>query len=135
MHKNKTFASFLASVLGGFGMHRFYLYGKKDVGGWIHLLTVPLSLISIIAGGNRPILLLASLFALSVLSGFLEALIIGVTPDEKWDALHNADSGRHSISGWPLALLLVLTLGIGAIMAIAMLARTFDLLYTGGAYG
>lgn len=112
-HKNKTLATFLSAVFGGLGIHRFYLYGKKDVWAWVHVL----------------------LFPFSVFAGFLEALIIGLTPDEKWDALHNRDSGRQSSSGWPLALLLVLTFAGGATALIAAIARAFDLLFTGGAYG
>jgi hypothetical protein len=69
------------------------------------------------------------------LCGFLEALVIGLTPDEKWDAKHNPTSGKKSESHWVLALILVLTLGIGAMSVIALLARSFDLLFTGGAYG
>jgi TM2 domain-containing membrane protein YozV len=112
-HKNKTFATLLAFALGGLGAHRFYLYGKKDRWAWVHVF----------------------LFPLSVYAGFIEALVLGLTPDEKWDAEHNPASGRQSESGWPLVLLLVLTLGVGAVAVIATLARTFDLLYTGGAYG
>jgi hypothetical protein len=112
-HKNKTLATLYASLLGGLGIHRFYLYGKKDIWAWVHV----------------------ALFPLSVFAGFLEALVIGLTPDDKWDAAHNRDSGRQSDSGWPLAVLLVLTFGGGAIALIAAIARTFDLMFTGGAYG
>lgn len=112
-HKNKTFSTLLAAVLGGLGAHRFYLYGKKDVWAWVHLVFFPVS----------------------VYAGFIEALTIGLTPDDKWDARHNGGSGKQSASGWPLILLLVLTLGFGATAVIATLARAFDLLYTGGAYG
>jgi hypothetical protein len=134
-HKNKTLATFLASVLGGFGTHRFYLYGKKDMGGWLHLVTVPISILAIATGGDRPAIFLAGAFVLSMLSGFIEALVIGLTPDDKWDALHNVNSGKLSSSDWPLAILLVLTAGGGATAVIAAIARSFDLLYTGGAYG
>jgi hypothetical protein len=58
-----------------------------------------------------------------------------LTADEKWDATHNAKSGQQSDSGWPLAVLLVLAFGTGAIAVIAAIARTVDLLFTGGAYG
>jgi TM2 domain-containing membrane protein YozV len=112
-HKNKTLATLLAALFGGLGAHRFYLYGKKDGWAWVHL----------------------ALFPLSVFPAFIEALVIGLTPDEKWDAIHNSHSGRQSSSGWPLALVLVLTFGGGAIATIAAIARAFDLLYTGGAYG
>ncbi|RZI40661.1 TM2 domain-containing protein [Herbaspirillum sp. HC18] len=112
-HKNKTLATFLAAFFGSLGFHRFYLYGKKDKWAWMHVLFFPLS----------------------VFAAFIEALVIGLTPDDKWDAAHNLGSGRQSDSGWPLVLLLVLTFGGGAIAVIAAIARTFDLLYTGGAYG
>lgn len=112
-HKNKTFATFLAALFGGIGLHRFYLFGKKDIWGWIHVV----------------------LFPVSIFAAFIEALVIGLTPDDKWDAVHNARSGQTSQSGWPLAVLLVLTFGGGAIAVIAAIARTFDLLFTGGAYG
>jgi TM2 domain-containing membrane protein YozV len=112
-HKNKTLATLFAFVLGGLGAHRFYLYGKKDTWAWAHLF----------------------LFPLAVYAGFIEALVIGLTPDEKWDATYNRDSGQQSESGWPLAVLLVLTVGLGAFAVIATIARVVDYLYTGGAYG
>jgi len=112
-HKNKTFATLLAALLGGLGLHRFYLYGKKDKWAWAHIL----------------------LFPLSIYARFIEALVIGLTQDDKWDEMHNRDSGRQSRSGWLLAVLLVLTAGGGAIVVIASLARVVDYLYTGGAYG
>ena len=134
-HKNKTFATFLASFFGGFGAHRFYLYGTKDFWAWAHFATLPLSALAIATGSARPWLFLGMFFVLSVLAGFLEALVIGLTPDEKWDARHNPFSGKESDSGWPVVLLLVLTMGAGTTVLIATMARTFDLLFTGGAYG
>ena len=112
-HKNKTLATLLAAVLGGFGAHRFYLHGRKDRRAWLYVL----------------------LFPLSVFAGFIAALVIGLTPDERWDAQHNADSGRSSESGWTVILIVIATFGIGTTLLIAAIARTFDLLYTGGAYG
>lgn len=134
-HKNKTFTTFLAAVFGSLGVHRFYLYGRKDLFGWLHLLTVPVSLLAIELFKNVHPLFAGMLFILSILCGFLEALVIGLTPDDKWDEKHNTASGKKSESHWILALLLVLTVGIGAMSLIALLARSFDLLFTGGAYG
>jgi hypothetical protein len=72
---------------------------------------------------------------LSWLVGFGEALILGLTPDEKWDARYNAHSGRRSASHWFVVLLVVLTMFVGTTALIATISRLFDLLYTGGAYG
>lgn len=134
-HKNKTFATFLAAVTGGFGFHRFYLHGKTDRWGWLHFLSAPVSAMAVATGGDRPAMFMALPFIVSVLSALIEALVIGLTPDDKWDASHNPASGRQSDSRWPLALLLVLTVGAGAVAMIAALARIVDLLYTGGSFG
>lgn len=133
-HRNKTIATLLAAVAGAVGAHRFYLYGRQDRLGWLH------------AASLLPCGLLLRLFPqhaffdlmplmLSALAAVLCALVYGLTADEKWDAQHNPHSGHTSASGWPLALLLVLTFGSGAIATIALIARSFDLLTTGGAYG
>ncbi|MCA1324622.1 NINE protein [Herbaspirillum sp. alder98] len=134
-HKNKTFSTFLAAVLGGIGVHRFYLHGLRDRFGWLHVLSVPLSLALAQAFPAAPALFTALPLVLSILVGALEALVIGLTPDEKWDLRHNTGSTRQSESHWILAVILVLTAGAGAMGLIALLARSFDLLFTGGAFG
>lgn len=134
-HKNKTFATFLALLLGGIGLHRFYLRGLGDRWGWLHLASLPLSGIATGLWFEQPLLLTAAPLVLSFIAALVAALVLGLTPDDKWDQTHNPRSGKQSrSSGW-LALLLVLTTGVGAIAVIAVLARTLDLLFTGGAYG
>lgn len=112
-YKNKTLASFLAFSLGGLGAHRFYLYGIGDRWAWVHIALLPIS----------------------IYAGFIEALVIGLMSDEKWNITHNINSIRQCESGWILAVVLVLNTGIGAVALIATIARTIDYLYTGGAYG
>lgn len=134
-HKNKTLATLIAAVLGGIGLHRFYLYGMRDRFGWLHILSVPLSLALTAARPDAPQLFTALPLVLSVLCACLEALVIGLTPDDKWDLKHNPASDRQSESHWILAVIIVLTVGLGAMGLIALLARSFDLLFTGGAFG
>ena len=133
-HKNKTFATLLALLLGGFGVHRFYLKGPVDRLGLLHVCSLPITGILWGAVHPHPFYVILPLL-LSYVVGFVEALVIGLTPDEAWDARHNPGSGKVSNSNWMLALLLVLTVGVGAIALIGMIARVFDLVYTGGAYG
>ncbi len=133
-HKNKTFATLLALLLGGLGIHRFYLKGGADRLGLLHLCALPLTGILWGAVKPHPFYVLLPLL-LSYIAGFVEGLVIGLTPDEAWDAQVNKGSGKTSRSNWMLPLLLVLILGIGAIVLIGTIARVFDLLYTGGAYG
>ncbi|MBI1891490.1 MAG: hypothetical protein HYS18_12640 [Burkholderiales bacterium] len=134
-HKNKVLATFLAAIGGAVGLHRFYLHGWKDRWGWLHLASLPLSGLAIRLWFGQPLLFTASPLVISFLAALIEALVIGLTPDERWDRSHNIESGKASASGWPLAVLLVLITGCGAVALIAVLARTLDLLFTGGAYG
>jgi TM2 domain-containing membrane protein YozV len=134
-HKNKTFATLLALLLGGIGVHRFYLYGAKDRWAWLHAASLSVAaLVAVLAPGQDWFFKILPLLA-SYIAGFIEALVIGLLADDKWDAAHNAGAGKLSASNWPLALLLVGTLMAGAIVMIATISRLFDLLYTGGAYG
>jgi TM2 domain-containing membrane protein YozV len=134
-HKNKTLATALALLLGGLGAHRFYLRGSVDRLGLLHVCSLPIAgLVYGLGHAPNPFWTLLPIF-ISFIVGFIEALAIGLTPDEKWDAGFNPTSGRKTQSHWVLAVLLVLTMLVGATAVIATLSRLFDLLYTGGAYG
>jgi len=134
-HKNKTIATLLTVLTGSIGGHRFYLYGKHDKWGWLHFISLPISLLAGHFYFGQPGLATYSPLVLSFLIALLESLVIGLTPDEKWDEQHNPNSEHPSESSWPLALILVFTVGFGAIALIGTIARAFDLFYTGGAYG
>jgi TM2 domain-containing membrane protein YozV len=134
-HKNKTVATLLALVLGALGAHRFYLRGSVDKLGLLHLASLPASALVLALAPHANPFYQALPLLVSAIAGFIEALVIGLLADAPWDAAHNAGSGRQSASNWPLALLLVGTMLVGATVLIATLSRLFDLLYTGGAYG
>jgi TM2 domain-containing membrane protein YozV len=134
-HKNKTLATFLALVLGGLGVHRFYLKGSVDRLGLLHACSVPVAgLVYGLGHAPNPYWVLLPVLV-SYIAGFIEALVIGLTPDDKWDAAYNAGTGQRSHSTWLVVLLLVATLMVGATTLIATIARLFDLLYTGGSFG
>lgn len=134
-HKNKTAAALLALMMGFGGVHRVYLRGARDKWALLHMagvLAVPL--VSLLAPQANMFYKFLPMIV-SYLAGLLEGLVIGLMPDEKFDARYNAASGRRSDSNWPLALILVASVMVGATGLIATIARLFDLLYTGGAYG
>lgn len=135
MDKNKTFATLLASLLGGSGAHRFYLHGMKDFWGWAHFSTIPLSALLIWLYPEQPMLFPAAFFVLSVVAGFVQALVIGLTPDEKWDAIYRPNNDHPTHSGWTLVLTLILTLMLGATAILSAIARALDLYLTGGGQG
>ena len=134
--KNKTIAALLASLGGSLGLYRFYLGGSRDKWAWLHLASLPASIIFyLLSHGQVQPFFTAMPLILSGLIGFLACLVIGTMSDEKWDAMFNSNSATKSDTGWPIALILVLTLGIGAGSLIAVIARSFDLFFTGGLYG
>lgn len=134
-HKNKTFATLLALLLGGTGAHRFYLRGMRDKWALLHLVSVPATALLMMQAPSADIFFQLLPLTVSYLAGFLEAMVIGLMSDEKFDERFNAASGGRSNSRWPLAILLVVTMLVGTTTLIATISRLFDLLYTGGAYG
>lgn len=134
VHKNKTVATLLALLLGGFGIHRFYLKPGADRIGLLHLCCLPVMGILYGAVKPHPFYMVLPLLV-SYIAGFIEALVIGLTPDEKWDARYNQHSGRQSRSNWMLVLLLVITMLVATTVLIGTIARLSDVMYTGGAYG
>ena len=133
-HKNKTLTVFLALVLGWVGVHRFYLKGSADRLGLLHVCSLFVTGILYGAVKPHPFYVLLPLLV-SLIAACIEALVLGLIPDEKWDAAYNGGSGKASRSNWLLPLLLVLVMTVGAIVLIGTIARLFDLVYTGGAYG
>jgi len=133
-HKNKTVATLLAALLGGIGVHRFYLKGALDRIGLLHVCALPV--VGILYGAVKPHPFYIVLpLLVSYIAAHIEALVLGLMPDAQWDARYNPGSARASRSHWVLALVLVLTVMAGAILLIGTIARLFDILYTGGAYG
>ncbi|MNR80578.1 TM2 domain protein [compost metagenome] len=136
-HKSKTCATLLAVLLGGTGAHRFYLYGAKHFWAWIYLCAFVIFVLALLLA-KAPHSLAVSLlvlFPLSIFAGWIEALTMGLTPDEKWDAQHNEWSGRQSDSRWSVVILIVLTFACGFTTVVISMARMTDLVLTGGAYG
>ncbi|TCS34773.1 hypothetical protein EDC30_112106 [Paucimonas lemoignei] len=136
-HKHKTFATLLAGLVGASGAHRFYLYGKRDFWAWTYvgLLLLYLCLALSAYLELSPISSILVVFPIPAYVGLIEALALGLTADEKWDQIHNPQSGLRTRSTWRLAVVLVLTLFFGFIALVAGLARATDLYLTGGSFG
>lgn len=132
--KSKTLATWLAVVGGGFGLHRFYLHGVRDVWGWLH---IPMTLLGM-AGVQRMLAFgqddtaapwLLPLGGLSIVAGMLAAIISGLTSDERWDARHNPDApaGQGSpAGGWAAVSGVVVALLLGATMLLSSITFTLQ---------
>lgn len=129
--RSKTLTAALAFFLGSLGAHRFYLYGFRDKFGWIHALVTLLGVrgvLLLVATARASTLgwALAIPGAVSVLAGFLAAIVYGLRPDQKWDVQFNAKSNKRSRSGWTVVFIVIFSLFIGAMLLMAGLALGFQ---------
>lgn len=128
--RSKTLATWLGVVGGGLGLHRFYLHGLRDPWGWVHL---PLTLIGL-AGVQRVLAFgqddsaswwMLPVGGLSIAAGMLAAIVIGLTPDERWDARHHpgAAPGQGTPpSGWPAVIGVIVALLLGATVLLSTIS-------------
>lgn len=129
--RSKTLTAALAFLLGSLGAHRFYLYGKRDIYGWAHvigtLIGIPGAML-VVASERTSMLgwVLAFPGAVSLLAAFLAAIVYGLRPDEKWDAQFNAQKQRKSRSGWTVIFVVIFSLLIGAFLLMTGLAISFQ---------
>ena len=121
-YRSKTVAAWLTLALGALGLHRLYLYGRRDRLVWAYPLPTLLGLAGVQrlrALGQDDMLawLLIPFLGLMLSLASLTAIVYALTPDEKWDARHNAGWPVHATAWGPvLAAILALLLGGAAFM-------------------
>lgn len=129
-YKSKTLATWVALIGGPLGLHRFYLHGAKDVWAWLFPLPTLLGLwgmarVDHLGQDDQLAWLLLPLLGLSVATAMLQAILIGLTPDERWHERFNPDlASNHAAphSGWPVVLGIVISLFLGATVLMATIA-------------
>lgn len=132
-YRSKTLATWIAILGGLFGLHRFYLHGARDGLGWLHPLPTLAGLFGLLrlrelGQDDRLAWLLLPLLGLMVSVAMLTAIVYGLTPDEKWDARHNAGlPGRAT--RWAPVLGVMLALLLGGIAAMSTAAFGFQKLF------
>lgn len=122
-HRSKTVAGALALFAGSLGAHRLYLGARWW---WVYpLLSLPAIAIALRADPwyRHPGFFFAAAVALAAM---LEAIVICLTPDAKWDAKRNPGSGRRSASGWPAVLVAMASLIVGATLMMSVLAIALE---------
>ena len=123
--RSRAVAIWLAVVAGTFGAHRFYLHGTRDVIAWLH---IPPTLVGAYgwwrmrefgvddARGSLLVLCLGATVALTM----LQAIVVGLTSDERWAERYGAASDHRR--GWPVVLALIVALAVGAGATMATIA-------------
>ena len=123
--RSRAVATWLALVAGTLGAHRFYLHGARDALAWLH---VPPTLVGAYgwwrmrefgvddARGSLLVLCLGAVVAATM----LQAIVYGLTSDERWAARHGPQPPRRS--AWPIVIAVVLALALGAAATTATIA-------------
>ena len=117
--RHKAFAALLASLTGAIGLNRLYL-GQGLW--WLPLAATAVALPLTVGVANWYQTLPFFVLMLPVVAGFIQALVIALMPDDRFDALFNAGQARRNHSGWDAVLVAVGTLFGGAIVLITSIA-------------
>lgn len=125
-NRSKTLATWLALAAGSLGWHRFYLHGSRDLWAWLHPMPTLLGLAGVIRMRNlgqddHVAWLLIPLLGLMLSVGMLAAILIGLTPDERWALRYSAD-GQVRRSGWLAVIGVVAALMLGGAVLMGALA-------------
>ena len=124
--RSRAIATWLALVGGSLGLHRFYLHGARDGWAWLHPWPTLLGGYGFWrmrefgvddARGSLLVLLLGAMLAVSM----LQAIVYGLTSDERWAARHG-NAAASPRPAWPTYVAVGLALAIGAAVTMATIA-------------
>jgi hypothetical protein len=121
--RHKALSALLAFLFGALGLERLYLGQRRW---WLPLGVTALMLPLLVGVANwyqSPAFFVAMI---PVVAGFIHALVLALTPDEKFDARFNAGSGRHNASGWDAVLVAIVTLMVGATILMTTIVLLFQ---------
>lgn len=116
--RSKSLATWLAVMGGTLGLHRFYLYGWRDLPGWLHWLPTLFGLAGVqrmraFGQDDRVAWVLIPVLGLMISIAMLTAIVYGLTADDKWAARHNPGQPPQP-TGWTPLLGVIVALLLGA---------------------
>jgi TM2 domain-containing membrane protein YozV len=126
--RRKSLAALLAFALGALGVHRLYLGQPRW---WLPLAVTAMMLPLLIGVRNWYQSPAFFLLMVPVAAGFIEALVLALMPDEKFDARFNAGAARRNDSGWDAVLVAIVTLMVGATVVITAIVLLFQSIFEG----
>ena len=126
--RSRAVATWLALVGGGLGLHRFYLHGTRDLWAWLHpwpTLVGAFGFWRMREFGVDDALgsLLVPVLGVMVATTMLQAIVYGLTSDERWAERHGAASAALQ-RGWLTYAGVVVALAVGTSVAVATIAFT-----------
>ncbi len=124
--KHKAVATWLALLVGVFGLHRFYLHGFKDRWAWAFPLPTLLGLAGLqrmdtLGQDDRLAWMLIPLLGVSLVAALIGGIVYGLMPDERWNARYNPASAAPP-SGWGAVIGVIFCVFIGGIALMSTIA-------------
>lgn len=124
--RRKSLAAVLAFAFGALGAHRVYL-GQRLW--WLPLAVTMLAVPLLIGVKNWYQTPAFFVLVIPFVAGCIEALVLALMPDAKFDARFNPDAGRTNRSGWDAVLVAIATLVVGSIVLMSAVALFFQTLF------
>jgi hypothetical protein len=125
-YRSKTIAAWLALLFGSLGVHRLYLRGLSDRLAWCYPVPTLVGLAGVLrmralGQDDRLSWLLIPLLGLMLSLAMGVAIVLALTPDEKWDRRHNPG---HAVTptGWGPVLAAVAALAVGGAVLMGTIA-------------
>ncbi len=122
-HYSRPLAGLFALVFGWLGLHRWYLGAR---GAWLYpMLSMPLMGWAL---RTDPWFRQPGFFAFSliVVIALVEAIVISLTRDARWDARLNANSGRVSANRWAPVFIAIASLIGAAMLGMSVMAIALE---------
>jgi len=126
--RHKAVAGLLAAVLGCTGAQLWYLGLPRA---WLILAFSLLTVGTALRADPWYFSPAFFLFLIPVVGGFIHALVLCLTPDEKFDARYNVGQMRRSRTGWLPVLIAIFTLAVGSSILVTGLALFFQAVFEG----
>ena len=123
MVRSKTLATWITLIGGSLGLHRFYLHGFRDPWGWLLPIPTFVGLYGVermreFGQDDRLAWVLIPVLGFVLAATMLMAIVHGLTPDDTWNARHNAAGSGPRSGGLAVAgAIVALMLGAGVLMA------------------
>ena len=131
--RNKTAAAWMAFILGQFGLHRFYLFGMRDLWAWLHPLMAAFGWwgvyrVNVYGQDDQLAWLLVPLLGFTLAGTALTAIYYGLSTPENWNARHNPGQpdAVAANTNWLTIGAVVFSLLFGAVALMSSIAFSFQ---------
>lgn len=132
--KNKTLAAWLTFLGGPLGLHRFYLFGTRDVWAWLLPLPTALGAYGLeraLTLGQDDVLswVLIPCIGFTVAACALNAIIYGLKSPEQWNAQFNPQADAQASAGqtqWLTVMAVALSLLLGTTVLMSSIVFSFQ---------